>query len=516
MERVALPPDHAAAVLPPPPAPVGQAEPRAGGTQDWEASEGKASLGLASVAVWLEAAPAWLASGMLHLAVLILFALLAIGVNTDPPLSLTVGLAEDLGEQMIEESLDLTTATELELDEQLLTPESLPEVLDPLATPPTVAIVENGAAMSSDLPSIAPGAALTGRTPGRKDALLKALGGTAVTEAAVLEGLRWLDRVQNKDGGWSLVGKYPGGAASENREAATAMALLAFQGAGKLPTNAKSDFGQTVSRGWRWLLKQQQPDGSFFHRGGSNHRFYTHAQCTIALCELLAMTGDEQYREPATKAVNYLIETQSERGGWRYQPGTQSDLSVTGWVLMALKSGRMAGIPVPSPVFARIEAFLDTVSRSDPLASAPRGSRYVYEAPDVFNREAVPTLTAVGLLCREYLGWKTSDRRLTKGIDFLLRHPPEWRRGKQDVYYWYYATQACLHAGGPSWPKWNLVMREMLPAQQEKRGRERGSWDPRDDAWGASGGRLYVTCLSIYTLEVYYRHLPLYKQEAVR
>ena len=501
-------------MLPPPPPPSEAREARATKTRD--ENEASASLGLATAAVWLEAAPAWLASGLLHLTVLILFALLAIGSQSDPQLLLTAGFAEDLGEQMIEESLDLTTATELELDEQLLTPESLPEVLDPLATPPMVALVENGAAMSSDLPSITPGAALTGRTPGRKEALLKALGGTAVTEAAVLEGLKWLDRVQKKDGGWSLVGKYPGGAASENREAATAMALLAFQGAGKLPTNSKADFGQTVARGWRWLLKRQQPDGSFFQRGGPNHRFYTHAQCTIALCELLAMTGDEQYREPATKAIDYLVKTQSDRGGWRYNPGVQSDLSVTGWVLMALKSGRMAGIAVPSPVFTRIEAFLEEVSRSDPLASAPRGSRYVYEAPDVFNREAVPTLTAVGLLCREYLGWTVEDRRLSRGIDFLLRHPPEWRRGKQDVYYWYYATQACLHAGGPNWPKWNLVMREFLPAQQEKRGRERGSWDPRNDAWGASGGRLYVTCLSIYTLEVYYRHLPLYKQEAVR
>ena len=28
--------------------------------------------------------------------------------------------------------------------------------------------------------------------------------------------------------------------------------------------------------------------------------------------------------------------------------------------------------------------------------------------------------------------------------------------------------------------------------------------------WGQFGGRLYVTCLSTYILEVYYRHLPLY------
>ena len=50
------------------------------------------------------------------------------------------------------------------------------------------------------------------------------------------------------------------------------------------------------------------------------------------------------------------------------------------------------------------------------------------------------------------------------------------------------------------------------PSSRSRPGREAGSWDPRPATrWGAHGGRLYVTCLSIYMLEVYYRHLPIYK-----
>lgn len=454
---------------------------------------------------------------MLHLTVLLLLAMLAIGAANDDRLNLTVGVAEDLGEQLIEEPLDLTSATEIELDEQLLTPDFLPEVPDPLATPPEAPITPMGEALSAELPSISPGAALDGRTPGRKEALLKALGGDATTENAVLLGLRWLAKQQKSDGGWSLVGPYNTGGSQENREAATAMALLAFQGAGKLPGGPTNDFGREVTKGWRWLLKRQNSDGSFFNRGGSNHRFYTHAQCTIAVCELYAMTGDEQYRRPATRAINYLIQTQTELGGWRYQPGVDSDLSVTGWVLMALKSGRMAGIDVPSPVFERVEEFLETVSRSDPVVYASRGSRYVYEKSDIFNREAIPTLTAVGLLSREYLGWPGDDERIQAGIKYLLTQPPRWRRGRVDLYYWYYATQAIIHAGGPAWPEWNGFMKKALVENQVTDRREKGSWDPRAGVWHqASGGRLYTTCLAIYTLEVYYRHLPLYKQQAVR
>jgi hypothetical protein len=56
-------------------------------------------------------------------------------------------------------------------------------------------------------------------------------------------------------------------------------------------------------------------------------------------------------------------------------------------------------------------------------------------------------------------------------------------------------------------------MREEVPRNQVKTGPERGSWNPADDRWGNHGGRLFVTCLSIYMLEVYYRHLPLYKHQ---
>ena len=41
----------------------------------------------------------------------------------------------------------------------------------------------------------------------------------------------------------------------------------------------------------------------------------------------------------------------------------------------------------------------------------------------------------------------------------------------------------------------------------------RGSWSPEGDAWGGQMGRLGHTSLSILTLEVYYRHLPLYRRE---
>ena len=55
-------------------------------------------------------------------------------------------------------------------------------------------------------------------------------------------------------------------------------------------------------------------------------------------------------------------------------------------------------------------------------------------------------------------------------------------------------------------------MKSLLPERQVQEGKERGSWDPNGDEWGDQAGRLFTTCLSTYMLEVYYRHLPIFRQ----
>ena len=79
-----------------------------------------------------------------------------------------------------------------------------------------------------------------------------------------------------------------------------------------------------------------------------------------------------------------------------------------------------------------------------------------------------------------------------------------------DYYYWYYATQALHHVGGPRWTKWNEALQEVLVEKQIKQGKHAGSWDV-EGRLAEKGGRLYVTALATCTLEVYYRHLPLFE-----
>ena len=75
-----------------------------------------------------------------------------------------------------------------------------------------------------------------------------------------------------------------------------------------------------------------------------------------------------------------------------------------------------------------------------------------------------------------------------------------------------------VDVGGPAWDTWNVRMRDMLMAKQDKgktqgRPHQVGSWSPAGDAHAGAVGRLMITSLSVLTLEVYYRHLPLYRRE---
>ncbi|MCO6046365.1 terpene cyclase/mutase family protein [Aeoliella sp. ICT_H6.2] len=419
--------------------------------------------------------------------------------TVEVPFLLNARYAEELGDIDLDAIDDLNVPQDVVIEQSELSPDELPVVIDPLSMPDVVPVNPEGMLAASDTPSISVGLALSGRTPGMREALRDAYGGTALTDGAVMEGLRWLAKQQQSNGSWSLRGPYRDGGNRENREAATAMALLAFQGHGHTHQPLPGDeFPRVVTRGWNWLLAQQYDDGHFYQENVGDARLYTHAQCTIAICELYAMTRDPELRKPAQKAVDYCVKIQTSAGGWRYQPGRDEDLSVTGWFAMALQSARMAGLEVPSDTFRRLSEYLDSVSHE-------YGSRYSYRSR---GSGATPAMTAEGLLCRQYLGWERNDQRLQDGVSYLLGFLPEW--DERNVYHWYYATQVMHHMEGDAWRKWNGVMRQLLPQEQEKHGRDRGSWDPNGDRWGSQGGRLFTTCLSIYMLEVYYRHLPLY------
>jgi hypothetical protein len=389
---------------------------------------------------------------------------------------------------------------------------SLPAVAPPEPQPAPDAmesVADQSGGRSEAVEMIAIGTSLSGRTGMSKERLLGEAGGNEATETAVALALEWLVRQQQKDGLWSLQRPYADGSAQENRLAASAMALLALQGAGN--TTREGKYREAVAKCWKALGRGQTAEGTFdVGPMLDQHAMYAHAQATIAACEAYGISKDPALEEPARKAIAYALGAQMPDGGWRYHPpgpnqDNRGDMSVSGWYLMALKSGEMAGLDVPAAAYENLRRFLDAVFVSD-----AKGFGYQISPNQKFF-EFRPALTAEGLLCRQYLGWRRDDPRLVSGVELLLREAPiDFDYRKKNVYAWYYATQVCHHMGGSAWKRWNARMQELLLPAQVQTGRDKGSWDPANDQWGHVGGRLFMTSLCTCMLEVYYRHLPLY------
>lgn len=427
---------------------------------------------------------------------------------------------EDPGEPLSEHSLLSMSEPDVEMPHDILTADMAADQTFETIGPMTFNVSDafpQVAVTSSDGPKpveMNVGDATVGRmSVAAKRSMVEKFGGNSASEAAVALGLKWLANHQLRNGSWSFEHSvHPSckGQCSQDGSlracptGATGLALLAFLGAGH--TQHAGDYQKEVQRGLDYLLRAgKQSSGTFDLRGRvvSREGMYVQGLCTIALCESAAMSHDSRIRKAAQGAIEFIIKSQNGNdGGWRYHPGQAGDTSVVGWQVMALKSGHDAKLEFSKKVFNGSEKFLD-------LVQSNRGAQYAY-MPGTGPRDS---MTAVGLLCRMYLGWDRSNPRLVNGVAYLDSLKPS----PQDMYFNYYATQVMHHWGGEEWKRWNEVMRDQLVTSQHhvRSGHQAGSWDLAD-VHGAAGGRHYMTCLAIMTLEVYYRHLPLYNRDTLK
>lgn len=345
------------------------------------------------------------------------------------------------------------------------------------------------------------GSGFGGRGSGVRRAMLGAYGGTKGSERAVAAALNWLAQHQSPDGTWSLTA-YPkmcksvactGLGAQVHAGSATPMALLPFLAAGQTH-KSKGPYQKTIYAGLYAMMKNQKNDGDM--RFGSN--LYTHGLATICMSEAYGLTGDKQIGASAQQAINFIVAAQDPAGGgWRYSPKEPGDTSAVGWQVMALKSGLMAGLSVPSTALEGAAKFLNTVGNG-------------YGGFGYTDQGAGLATSAVGLLCSQYMGKSKDSPVIQGGVKLLMGNLPN--QHKNNCYYYYYATQVMHNVPGSEWDTWNRQMRKLLIESQVKTGCTAGSWEPATDSWGKeSGGRIMVTSLNCLTLEVYYRYLPLYQ-----
>ncbi len=393
-----------------------------------------------------------------------------------------------------------------------------------------------------------------------------------VTEKAVLEGLRWLARHQNEDGSWSAatlneVCPCDDPAYSPKKAyprlydtGLTSLALLAFLGAGHShesktdlvdPVQAKRHrIGTIVKKGLKWLVDRQNEDGSFT----PDHAFlYNEALAAMAVSEAYGLSQARFWREPAQKALDFLQRAQrpnpSGQGlwGWRYVAREEverfhrgagsvdaelqkdlydADTSVTGWAVMALKSGQLSGLSVARESLLGGVAFANHVvqvggdGRPTGLAGYldAQGAGAKVTGPNDQFAYHPGAMSALAMSIKIFANHDAEDPFLKPAADQIVKDLPTVSKDglSVDYYYWYYASLALNQVDGPDapkrtgkhWPAWNRAMVDALIGLQTQTDRscERGGW-MAPDRWSLDhGGPLYSTALNVLTLEVYYRY----------
>lgn len=363
-------------------------------------------------------------------------------------------------------------------------------------------------------------ATFPGRSGATKSKLVREGGGNDASERAVAMGLAWLARMQKQDGGW----EYDQGS-KEERIAATGMALLPFLAAGftHKPSKDKDQenkYQKTVAAGLGFLMKNCPPSGPNVGRMTTN--MYAQGIGTVPLCEAYGMTKDPVLKQYAQAAINCIMKAQGPNGSWGYSSTGPSngDTSIVGWQIQALQAAKLSrDLIVDDRVILKAIAFLNLA------AGGSRKAMYGYG--DSAGAAPGTPLTSVGLLCRYYIDkWGPSHPGMIEGVAGLVKNPPAGKGQVSNMYYYYYATQVVHFFEGEDWKNWNEGpkaadgtrkggMRDWLVGQQIKKADDptkHGSWDPEAGWFGSSCGRLGTTAICLLTLEVYYRHLPLYKR----
>jgi hypothetical protein len=466
--------------------------------------------------------PGWVVSLVAHTALLLTMMLITV---SSPPRPTEASLESQLTEIPEEiplqevplEPLPLEPLDQPELGEPHPAPTSAvaadlpqfqePAPLSPVELPPLDALAAPLQGLSpAGLAAQGSGSIFASRGEGARRTMLGSQGGTKLTELSVQAGLDWLVRHQFPDGHWSLdhrprCSRAGCSGASQTRSdmAATALGVLPFLAANY--THRTGPHRAVVNRALNWMLLHQQPNGHL-HVPGQQQPMYTHGLATLAICEAYALTKDPRLGAAGQRAVAFLAATQNAAGGWRYEPNSKDvDTSVFGWQVMALKSAQIAGLKVPPEVFEGCRKYLQAA------AQGKHGGLFGYMP----GHGATPAMTSVGLLCLQYFGTPRKEPAMVEGINYLMANLPS-ETGQRDAYYWYYATMVIHNFQGPHWDRWNRLMRRLWVESQHKdqNSCEFGSWSPQEVRWGDAGGRHFVTCVGLLTLEVYYRYLPLY------
>ena len=337
-------------------------------------------------------------------------------------------------------------------------------------------------------------------------------------ELSIDRGLSWLAANQDRDGSFQ--------APAMGQPGVTSLVVMAFLSRGHMP--GEGPYGDKLDRAIEFVMRTQRSDGLFtFADPGRTHiakhaskaATYNHAIAGLMLTEAYGMTDSSRsqaIRKVVIKGLQFTRQLQLRRkassqdlGGWRYlnsrgSGAAESDLSVTGWQLMFLRSAKNAGFDVPKQ-------------------QIDEAMRYVYgcwdERQGVFYYTKVSSerrwsrgMVGVGILSLSMAGHHHTDIARRAG-DFLLSNPfTRFGRsvgsGERYFYSMYYCSQAMAQLGGDYWNRYFPGLATMLLSNQ----RRSGDWPSEPLSGDSVFGNVYTTAIAVLSLTPPLQLLPVYQR----
>jgi len=354
---------------------------------------------------------------------------------------------------------------------------------------------------------------------------------------SIKRGLEWLISQQKEDGSFETT--------ERGQPGVTAFCLMAFLAQGESPIDGK--YQKQLSKVIDYIADQQKPNGLIARiapRGSPITRdyntvikadtdlsrtpsvatttVYNHAISGLALCEAYGQCDSEQAEKLAPvieKAIAATLEMQRWKrtrqrdvGGWRYLSvlfPQDSDLSLTGWQLMFLRSARNAGFDIPNESIEAAVKYVDRCFLKD--------DGWQVHTYDAGNRLTVTRAVAgAGILALAHAGKNESEAAIASG-EWILKHDfsaydmeksisgTEWL-GNRYHYGAFLCAAGMYQLGGKYWRKFFSTLAESLLENQE----DDGSWltKGQDQSFGAC----YSTSLTILSLSVPNQLLPIFQR----
>ena len=307
----------------------------------------------------------------------------------------------------------------------------------------------------------------------------------------------------------------------------TSLCILAFLAQGEMP--GEGIYGDQLTHAIDYVLECQKPNGLLAFVGPSGDidplgpfvwqhctGSYNHAITSLMLSEMHAMSDTlqtEKVHDALEKAVHFSLKLQkvpkrkTDQGGWRYLGKydlADSDLSVTSWYLMSLRSAKDAGFEVPAEV---IDQAMEYVTRcfdeNEKTFLYPNQPR---------SKQLSRVMAGAGILALAHGGRHDNPLAQSAG-SWLLTHKFRSYNGNtagRERYHYgvFYSCRAMYQLGGEYWQEYFPSAADQLVANQQSD----GSWNIDANRRDRRYGRCYSTALSILALSTPNQLLPIFQR----